>query len=246
MAVMYPRPLRLKERDLLEAVLPPDRPGYRRYRELLEQMTVLGEGRRGTGNIVLGYPPDIPDASVPLAPVVAYGVVETVHDQFTVTVRECTGDQIDVEIVSAHGEEIPDHFEEKHRWTYSTWLPGMPSPATQQSVREVTIDTSRTFVISPAERRLWLYDGTTGMNHPIPITNYYNELMLHRKVRDPHIALRSSFLFENLSTFPDEDLRGAFMAYNNLRRRVELYSPTPDRSRTGMVAWVQSLLGAKK
>jgi hypothetical protein len=209
-------------------------------------MEVLGEGRRGTGNIVLGYPPDIPDISTPLAPVVAYGVVETTRDQFTVTVRECTGDQIDVEIVSAHGEEIPDHFEEKHRWTYSTWLPGMLSPATQQSVREVTIDTSRTLVISPAEHRLWLYDGTTGMNHPIPITNYYNELMLHRRVRDPHIALRSGLLFENLSTFPDDDLRGAFMAYNNLRRRVELKPVPPDRFRTGVAGWVQSLLGTKR
>ena len=46
-------------------------------------------------------------------PVIAYGMVETTRDAFTITVREEVAAQINVEIVSRRGEEIPDHFEEK-------------------------------------------------------------------------------------------------------------------------------------
>ncbi len=113
----YPRSLRPKERDLLDGVLPPDRPGYRRYREMIDTMVVLGEGRRGPGHYILGRPGDTPDLTAPLPPVVAFGTVISTHASFTVTVREYTGGQIDVEIVSGSGEEVPDHFEEKNRWT---------------------------------------------------------------------------------------------------------------------------------
>ncbi len=245
MDAQYPRPLRPKERDLLESVLPPDRPGYRRYRDLLETMQVLGEGRRGAGNLVLGHPGTVPDLDSPLAPVVAYGVVETTKDRYTITVRESMGDQVDVEIVSAHGEEIPDHFEEKRRWTYAAWKPGAVSPATGASVREVKIDERSVFVIAAEEKRLWLFDGMTGMNHPIPVTNYHNELMLHKRIRDPAIALQSGLLFDQLSSYTDDDLRAAFVLYNAGRRRVEIqFRPGPLRAR-GLRGWLQSFLKAK-
>lgn len=236
----FPRHLRAKERDLLESVLPPDRPGYRRYRDLLETMQVIGEGRRGTGNLILGRPGDSPDTTSPLPPVVAYGVVETTMERYTITVREYVGDQIDAEIVSAHDEEIPDHFEEKRRWTYATWSPGSVSPATGAPVREVRIDDRSVLVIAAREKRIWLYDGATGMNHPIPVTNYHNELMLHRQIRDPAIALRAGLLFDQLSSYTDEDLRAAFIAYNAHRRRVDVrQTPTPAAAR-GFLGWLQS------
>jgi len=242
----YPRPLRSKERDLLEAVLPPDRPGYRRYRDMVKALMVIGEGRRGAGNFILGGADDVPDISSPLAPVVAYGVVETTRDTFTVTMREALGEQIDVEIVSAHGEELPEHFEEKRRWTYSSWRPGEPSPATGGAVREVTLDVSSTLAISAREKRLWLYDGASGMNHPIPITNYYNELMLGKGIRDPKVALRSAGLFENLRDYTDDDLRTAFVAYNRLRKRIELTPGPSGPPSAGMRGWVQSLFRTKR
>lgn len=218
----YPRPLRQKERDLLEFVLPPDRPGYRQLRDRIETMIVLAEGRRGSGNIVLGMPGARADVSSPLPAVIAYGVVETTRDVFTVTVRECVDDQVDVEIVSSRGESIPDHFEEKRRWTYSSWKPGMPSPATGAPVREVRVAATLTLAIVPQEHRIWMYDATTGINHLIPITNFHNELMLHKGIRDPKVALATSTFFEESHTYSDTDLRAAFIAYNRVRKKVEL------------------------
>jgi hypothetical protein len=244
MEYSFPRALRPKERDLLESVLPPDRPGYRRYRELLETMQVIGEGRRGAGNLILGHPGSVPDLASPLAPVVAYGILETTRDRYTITVRECIDDQIDAEIVSLHDEEIPEHFEEKRRWTYAAWNPGSVSPATGKPVREVQIDSRSVLAIAAADKRLWLYDGATGMNHPIPVTNYHNELMLQKQIRDPAIALRAGLLFDQLSSYSDDDLRGAFVSYNAARRRVEV-GPLPQaESKRGFFGWLHSFLKA--
>lgn len=218
----FPRPLRAKERDLLESVLPADRPGYWRYRECMNVMVVLGEGRRGPGNLLLGDYGNEPDAGAPLAPVVAYGIVETTVEDFTITVRECSNRQIDVEIVSTRGSVVPDHFEEKRRWTYSAWRPGEPSPSTGLPVREVRIDGDVTLAVSRREKRLWLYDAKTGINHLLPITHYYNELMLFKRIRDPKIALQSSLLFAELDRYSDADLRAAFVAYNRLHPRADI------------------------
>jgi hypothetical protein len=222
MAAQYPRPLRPKERDLLEAVLPDSADGYRAYRVLLSELTVIGEGRRGEGNLILGRAGDVPETAAPLPPVVAYGAVEGTRDRYTVTVREFAGGQLDVEIVSMHGEAIPDHFEEKRRWTYSTWTPGSPSPATGAMPREVAVDEKCVLVLVPGEKRIWIHDRESGMNLLIPITNLYNELMLHKRIRDPRVALRSDRFFDELDRYADDDLRAAFAAYNAVRRRVHL------------------------
>jgi len=242
----YPRSLRPKERDLLESVLPPDRPGYDRYRALIGSMLVIGEGRRGAGNFVLGRTGDTPDISSPLTPVVAYGVVETTREQFTITIREFAGDQIDVEIVSVHGEEIPDHFEEKRRWTYSSWIPGNVSPATGTPVREVAVDTSCTLAIAGAEKRIWVYDRATGMVHLIPITNFYNALMLHKRIRDPKVALRSALLFEDLRSYTDADLRAAFVRYNRFRHRVSVTPPPEEERPSGFWSAVKSIFRTRE
>lgn len=237
------RRLRAKERDLLESVLPLDRPAYRSLREQLGPMVVLGQGRRGEGNFVLGAEGDEPDLEQPLTPVIAYGVVETTKDSFTVTVREPLGGQLDVEIVSRHGTEIPDHFEEKRRWSYSEWKPGKPSPATGRPVREVSLGGKATLAIAPDERRLWIHAQESGMVVPIPITNFYNEIMLVKGIRDPEIALDSELLFTEPDRFSDEDLRSAFIAYNTVRQRVEIPPPPPEEEPRGIRALVRRYFG---
>lgn len=218
----YPRPLRARERELLEFVLPAESPGYREYRELIKKMVVLAEGRRGKGNFVLGFPGGKADNASPLESVIAYGMVETPEGDISITVREFVAGQIDVEIVSPRGEEIPVSFEERRRWTYSTWRPGSGSPQTGGMVREVAIASDLTMAFARDEKRLWLYDHLRGMNLLIPVTSYYTELMTHRKIRDPEIALRPSRLFDELDRYSGEDLRSAFLAYNNIHPKVVL------------------------
>ena len=242
--VAYPRKLRPKERDLLDAVLPEDKPGYMAYRRLISSMEVIGEGRRGEGNLVLGMPGERPDFSSPLGPVVAYGGVETTRDRFSVTVREYAGNQIDVEIVSAHGEAIPDHYEEKRRWSYSTWMPGMPSPDTGERAREIPVSETLVLAILAKERRLLVYDGSSGMNHLVPVTTFYNELMVVKNIRDPDIALHSGRLFDELASYRDGDLRDAFVAYNRLKRRFPVAAAEESReTRRGILSSMKGAFG---
>ena len=224
-------------------MLPLDRPGYRVLRELIAGMVVLGEGRRGEGNFVLGVEGEVLDSDASLTPVVAYGSVETTQDTYLVTVREPLGNQVDIEIVSRHGGEIPDHFEEKRRWSYSEWHPGSPSPATGSPVREVAIDGNTTLVIAALERRLWIHVADTGMVVPIPVTNFYNEIMLLKGIRDPAIALNSALLFGEGEVYADHDLRAAFIAYNAARQRVKISPPAPGYRSAGVRGLVRRLVG---
>ena len=196
----YPRPLRAKELDLLESVLPLDRPAYRTLRERLESMAVLGEGRRGEGEIILGMPGDVPDLQSPLPPVIAFGMVETTGGSYSVTVREEEAAQVNVEIVSGSGTGIPDHYEEKRRWTYSRWLPGEVSPATGAPVREVAVGPGVTLALASAEKRIWIHERPGGSVRLIPVTNLYTELIVRKGERDPRIALAPSLLWKNLAS----------------------------------------------
>ena len=218
----YPRPLRPKERELLESVLPDDRAGYRDYRDRISAMEVLAQGRRGEGDLILGAPGQEPDVQSPLPPVIAFGVVETSRGTFTISVREHWQGQINAEIVSDRLEEIPDNLEEKHRWSYSNWTPGAASPASGGPVREIPVDPNVTLGFGIQERRIWVHERSGGMVHLIPITNYYNELMRHKQIRDARIALSSSSFWDDLERYSADDLRAAFVSYNALRRRVEL------------------------
>ncbi len=230
----YPRRLRAVERDLLWSVLPPDRAGYRAYRERIDAMVVIGEGRRGRGDLVLGLAGDAPDVSGPLPQVIASGGVETSEGVVSVTVRELFAGQIDIEIVSDRGEPVPDTIDERRRWSYSDWLPGRPSPSSGTPVREVMIGPGVTLGISVGERRLWVYEAVTGLVLLLPVTGFYNELMLYRGVRDPKTALVPGRLFDELGLYADEDLREAFLAANRIRHRVEVSgvdSPPPGKPR---------------
>jgi hypothetical protein len=222
----YPRALTHRERTWLEWVLPADRIGYQEYRKYLDTMVVLGEGRRGKGDIVLGYAGDTPDTTITLPPVFAYGLIETNFGPISVTVRENYGDQIDVEIVTHRGEEMFEQFEERRRWTYSTWKPGAICPQCERPPREVSMETEAgkrlVLTVCAADRRLWVHDAETMVNHLIPVTNFYNELMLHKKIRDPKIALDSNRMFTDLPRYKDDDLTYAFMTYNALKTKVEM------------------------
>lgn len=224
----FPRELRPLERELLLWVLPAERPGYKVYSDLVERWMVVARGRRGEGNYILAPVSEQPDNESPLPQVLAYGVVETSSGKVSVIVRERLGDQLEFEIVNLQGEVVPDVLEEARRWTFSTWLPSQVCPICSRSLREVSMQTkqSRSLVLAvcPSDERLWIYEGDSGINYPIPRTSFYNELMLHRNVRDPKIALDSSRLFRDLDTFSDRDLQAAFASYNTIRTKVTVES----------------------
>jgi hypothetical protein len=242
--------LSARERGWTDWVLPADRIGYKKYREMLGSMKVIGVGRRGQGEMIMGREGSEADISAPLPPVLAYGAIETNFGTISVTIREPLDDQISVEIVNQRSDEIPEEFEEAKRWTYSTWLPGMACPQCGLPLREVAIRTvndplpHHVLAICAANRRLWLYEEPGQINHLIPVTNFYNELMLHKNIRDPRIALDSKRLFSEIASFSDADLTRAFVTYNALKAKVHFAGPVAAGSdeKPGFVTKLKKLL----
>lgn len=230
----FPRDLKPSEKGLLLWLLPEERPGYRGYREILKQWKVVAQGRRGSGNYILAPKDEIPDNESPLPSVIAYGVVETSKGEVSVSVRERLGNQVEFEVAMLGKGDSIDLAEERRRWTYSQWLPGSPCPRCASQPREVLMQgkAGRTLVLAICigDRRLWIYESETGMNQLMPVTNFYNELMLHKNVRDPKIALDSQRLFQDLHTFRDSDLFSAFRSYNQIRTKVALDASVAPRS----------------
>lgn len=222
----FPRSLTPLEHDLLLWLLPSDRPGYQPYRILITTWRVAAKGRRGEGNYILAAPGAEADNESPLPQIFAYGNVVAAEGTIAVTVRERIGDQLEYEIVNLHEESVPQALHDTKRWTFSSWSPQLPCPICAGPLREVVMKTrnERALVLAlcSVDRRIWVYDEASRVNHPIPRTNFYNELMLHARVRDPKVALDSNRLFADLQKYSDADLSRAFSSYNNLRVKVLL------------------------
>ena len=216
----YPRPLTKQEAEWIAWILPNDSSGYREWHNLIRSMSVIGEGRRGEGEIILSKEPGIPDFGPPLPPVLAYGMIENDFGSISITLREPFDGQVSLEIVSHAGRTIPDRSVERRRWTYSTWFPGQSCPQCSSSVREIPMITgdAQEFVLAVCsrDRRIWVYEKQTGINKLIPVTNFYNELMLHKNIRDPKIALDHKRLFSDLGSYSNADLKYAFSTYNTI------------------------------
>jgi hypothetical protein len=224
--VLFPRDLTPREKDLLLWLLPADRPGYREYRQLVSTWKVAGSGRRGEGNFILTAGTTRVDNDSPLPQIFAYGIVENAECIIAATIRERLDDQVEFEIVSLSGEGIPDELHETRRWTFSSWLPAHPCPNCHGGLRETEMKTGsgRRFVLAVCTRdeRIWIYDETSGVNHPVPLTNFYNELMLQANIRDPNIALNSRRFFTDLRDYSDAALSRAFVSYNAQKTKIKL------------------------
>lgn len=222
----FPRQLTGIERELLLWLLPEDRPGYRDYRTLVSEWSVVAQGRRGEGNFVLALPGEIADIESPLPQVLAYGVVETTSDSIAVTIRERLGNQIEYEITGLHKGGPISLENEKRRWSFSEWSPRFACPVCDQPLRQVDMVTDQghalTLALCSSDRRMWVHNTKTLVNHIIPPTVFYNELMIHKNIREPRVALDSSRLFSHLSEFSDADLIHAFRTYNQIRTKVPL------------------------
>lgn len=223
----FPRPLTGKEWLLIEWILPEDRAGYNKYRSLLQSLQVIGYGRWGESDLLLGEPGDTPEISGPMERVFANGIIEAEEGKITVAVHEYVAGQLEVQITNLHDDSVPGDLRIKRKATYSMWKPGDGCPFCMQSVREVMINKNEpraVLAICRHDKNLWVYDEADGVNHPIPATNYYNELMLHKHIKDPSVALQSKNLFGMLDDFSDDDLRQAFVKYNKTWRRISIQS----------------------
>jgi hypothetical protein len=217
-----PRELDPTERDLLLWLLPGDRPGYAEYRKFVEQWSVAAVGRRGEGNYILAEPGWKVDNESPLPQLFAYGVVEHDGGNLTVSIRERLGGQIEFEIEGQMFAASP----EIRRWTFSEWAPSHPCPSCRSTVREVSMTTTAgqvlDLVLCSKDRRIWVFDSLTGMNALIPVTGFYNELMMQMGVKDPGIALEPQRIFDLSGGPSDSNLIKALSSYNRVRKKVAI------------------------
>lgn len=233
----FPRPLTPLERDILLWLLPEGRGGYDSYRRNVLQWLVVAAGRRGRGNYVLAPPDARVDLESPLPQIFAVGMIHTDRQTISATVREQLDDQIEFEIVTISGEGEPSLDGEQKRWSLSYWSPGEGCPICGRAIREVSMTTTHhepmNLALCAQDQRVWIHDRKSQVNHLIPPTNFYNELMLHKNVRDPRRAFDASRLFTEISSFSDADLIHAFRTYNQIRTKVSLEGnivlPTPRR-----------------
>jgi hypothetical protein len=244
----YPRQLTPLEKDLALWVLPEGSAGYAPYREFIGRSMVIAQGRRGEGEIILGAPGDRPDLESPLPSVVSFGVAAADDDEVSVTVREILDGQMSVEIVGRRNDRVSPGARIERKWTYASWRPGLACPQCGARAREVGLGRPAAagqpsvLAICAADRRLWVYDAAAAVCRPVPVTGFYNELMLLKKVRDPGTALVSSRLFERPGDFSDAELASAFAAYNRIRTKIDLPGAGAPERRPGRAGRLLGLI----
>lgn len=220
---IFPRKLTGREQRWLFLMLPADRPVYKQYRDKISNLKMIGNGRFGNGNYILGKEGDQLDFTAPSSPVLATGAINCKNVDIDVSIHEEFEEQIEIDLDTRNTEEIPEDVEEKGYWTFSEWLPGKKAPRDNSEVREIhLIKNSVVIAIAPKLNRIWVYEKESGINHLIPVTNFYNEIMLLKNERDPKIALNSKRLFTHLNEFTDDEIGQGFLMYNRYLNKIKL------------------------
>lgn len=219
----FPRELTRQEKYLLFSVLPEEKPGYKLYREKINELLVTGYGRFKNNNYILGKKNTIPDLSFSSTPVFAAGTIKTPADEIDILINEEIDDEIEFDLSIKNSNAIPEEINELERWSYSDWNPGDKSPDDNKEIREVIISCEKYILaFAPTHKKIWLHENESGVNYLIPLTNFYNELMGFKRIKDPKEALNPRLLFQKLNDFSDDDLINAFIFYNKYMRRFSI------------------------
>ena len=220
---LFPREIKETEKKLLYTVLPENKPGYKLYRDMIERYKVIGFGRFGGNNLILGEGNSVPDLSIPLMPVFAVGNVKCKDCEINVIIHEEIDDEIEIDISTKTREAIPQNIDIIDNWNYSEWNPGDGAPYDNSAVREVELLKDKFLIVIAVEhKKMWIHKFEDGVNLLIPTGKYYNNLMLIKNIRDSKIVLNPNRLFENLQEFSDSDLISAFLLYNKNIKRIEI------------------------
>lgn len=224
------RKLNGTELKLLYAVLPDEKPAYSKYRERIAGLTVIGYGRFGENNLILGNPEDEPDFTLPSSPVFSFGEMCYGDSCFEVTIHEEEEEKIEIEIRGAEAETLPESviFDQINSIAFYSPRRVQPEYEPSRKIELIKGEFYLSFIISL--RKIILTDLKTGYNALIPVSNFYNELMFVKNIRDPKTALNPRLLFEALGNYADQDLADAFVYYNKLFRRATINPPQKKNS----------------
>jgi hypothetical protein len=219
----FPRELTAREKSWLYTALPENKLGYKQYRDIIEGLLVIGYGRFGESNLILGEAGDDIDLSISSAPIFAVATITFDVGKVYVAIHEELEGQIEVDINRTASDKIPDDLSQARVWTYSNWKPGEKAPLDNTEVREIHLVKNKiVLAIASAHKKVWVFNSESGINHFVPVTNYYNEIMILMNNKDSNTALNPGRLFTHLNDFTDEHLAQGFLVYNKYWQRVEL------------------------
>ena len=218
----FPRKLSGLERELLFSVLPEYKPGYKLYRDKIENLFITGFGRFENGNLVLGEKNTKPDISFPSTPVFAAGTVMFSECVADINIHEEIENEIECDITFSKEVNF-DKLHELKRWSYSEWNPGEKAPNDNSEVREISVEKNK-FVLAIADthKKIWLHNYVTGVNHLIPVSNFYNYLMLIKNIRDAAAVSKPALFFNNHIKYTDTEIVSAFLIYNKYFKKFKI------------------------
>ncbi len=219
----FPRQLRDVEKELLFQILPENKKGYLNYRNKIKELMVIGIGRFGGNNFLLGKKGTNPDPQSPSSPIFAAGTVYMQNEEIDITINEEIDDEIEVDLSPKNSADLPEKLEIIETKSFSEWNPGDNDPYENKNVREVIIEKDNyLLVVAGAIHKIWIHDINTKVNHLIPVSNFYNELMSVKNIRAKEVVLNPKLLFESINDYSDSDLFSAFVKYNKYMRRINL------------------------
>lgn len=217
---IFPRKISIAEKTLLFSILPQEKTGYNDYRKLIQELYVIGEGRFGGGNFILGNINDHPDLTISSSPVFAIGTIHTESKKYDLIIHSISESMIEFQI---EPYPIEENIQIKNVITYSMWNPGMKNPESNTHVHEYEIKKYEYLLaIAPDVKKIWLHDYKTGVNHIIPVSNFFNELMRLKNIKDDNQLRKPNNFFENLESYSSLELRLAFLMYNKYLKRFNL------------------------
>jgi hypothetical protein len=219
----FPRELYNYEKEILFSILPESKNGYKKYRQRIPGMKVIGQGRFGGGNLVLGFEGDEVELDIPSASVFSSGVVKCNEIMFDVIIHKEEEEQIEYDI-SPFGKLNPgDEIKIESVASLSHWSKDENSPYTKLPVKEfIVLKDKYILVIDASAKKIWMNDMETGINHIIPLTNFYNELMRFKNIREQDIALKPGRFFDDVDKYSDDDIVSAFLMYDKYMNRFNL------------------------
>lgn len=231
-----PRKLNDVELNLLLLLLPENKPGYSKYRKLIRDFYIIGEGRFGEGNYFLGNIDDEIDLEISSSPILTSGVVKTDKAIFEISINEIQDNKIEYSI-SPYPDEN-EIYKVESVTTLSDWLPGKKSPEGNK-VKLFSIDgMNYLLAIAPNDHKIWLYEKSSGINYPVPVSNFYNELLRLRRETRKEFYQNTNKLFENLDSFSESEIILAFLLYCKYKRKfnfdylIEKYLTVPDKKKS--------------
>jgi len=150
----FPRELSSREKIWLFAALPESKPGYQQYRDIIDDLVVIGNGRFGDDNLILGEEGDTYDPDSPSTPIFAIANIEFEETKIYITIHEESERLVEVDIKSISGKIIPENLHQTKIWTYSTWTPGQKAPNDNADVHEIQLIFSKiVLVIAPTHKK---------------------------------------------------------------------------------------------